>query len=406
MPEVESKYELPSEIAPFFGKINDFDAHEATPTALWREIFGEDTEELRRATAVEAGKSAFVYNPDAVSDDTEINAHNVWHTKMEKAPGAFDVGRRLSVLDFLGIKQQIVFPGVVGLAGIYLHNMEGKTNEGFSRIKTEHKAYARRLIQMHNDWCCGVWSGNKRIHPVAILLEDTPEEMYATLQSLVRKGIRFVELSVAVPPAGVSPAAATLDGVWALGAEANVAFTLHVDGSSVHKFVATREWKNARAFEGWRVGDEFELDPWTLTNLHLAAQNFISTMILGGVFDRHPALHVGAQEFGAHWVGPLAECMDSYYQNTPFPVDLGERKLKLKPSEYLSRNFRVSPFQFEPVGKYIDRFGLEDVYCFASDFPHPEGGKRPIEDFVKSLKPHGERVLRKFFIENAELLMP
>jgi hypothetical protein len=98
--------------------------------------------------------------------------------------------------------------------------------------------------------------------------------------------------------------------------------------------------------------------------------------------------------------------MDSYYQNTPFPVDLGERKLKLKPSEYLSRNFRVSPFQFEPVGKYIDRFGLEDVYCFASDFPHPEGGKRPIEDFVKSLKPHGERVLRKFFIENAELLMP
>jgi predicted TIM-barrel fold metal-dependent hydrolase len=197
-----------------------------------------------------------------------------------------------------------------------------------------------------------------------------------------------------------------MDRVWALASEAGIAFAAHVDGSSADGFLATQKWKHAPAFDGWKIGDEFALDPWTLTNLHLAVQNFITTLVLGGVFDRHRNLRFGVQEFGAHWIGPLAENMDRYYAHTPFPTDIGERRLKMKPSDYIRNHVRVAPFYFEPVGKYIDRYGFEDVYCFATDFPHYEGGRKPMEDFAASLAGHKDTTIRKFMVENAKYIMP
>jgi hypothetical protein len=67
---------------------------------------------------------------------------------------------------------------------------------------------------------------------------------------------------------------------------------------------------------------------------------------------------------------------------------------------------RVAAFDFEPVGQYIDHFGLEEVYCFASDFPHHEGGKDPMGKFVKSLDGKSDELLRKFFITNGAWLLP
>jgi predicted TIM-barrel fold metal-dependent hydrolase len=51
-------------------------------------------------------------------------------------------------------------------------------------------------------------------------------------------------------------------------------------------------------------------------------------------------------------------------------------------------------------------YGLEDVYCFASDYPHVEGGKKPVEKFAASLEHLGSRVMEKFFVTNGELLLP
>ena len=66
----------------------------------------------------------------------------------------------------------------------------------------------------------------------------------------------------------------------------------------------------------------------------------------------------------------------------------------------------MSGFDFEPVDVYIQRYGLEDVLCFASDYPHVEGGKNPVARWYERLKPLGEAVVRKFFVENGEWLLP
>ena len=140
------------------------------------------------------------------------------------------------------------------------------------------------------------------------------------------------------------------------------------------------------------MGGEFSLDPWTLTTFHLGAQNFVATMVLGCVFDRHPRLRLGCSELGAGWIGPLASSMDMWNQNSRTMGQIGVPLVRLKhqPSDYVRRNVRVAAFDIEDVGAYIDRYGLEDVYCYASDFPHVEGGNAPMTRFSNSIGRHGD----------------
>jgi hypothetical protein len=72
----------------------------------------------------------------------------------------------------------------------------------------------------------------------------------------------------------------------------------------------------------------------------------------------------------------------------------------------VQRNIRCTPFPTEPVDRYIDRYGLEGVYCFSTDFPHIEGGRDPVGKFLGSLGRLGDEVVEDFFVENAKLLFP
>lgn len=75
------------------------------------------------------------------------------------------------------------------------------------------------------------------------------------------------------------------------------------------------------------------------------------------------------------------------------------------PSEYLRRNFRATPFVHEDVGGMIDHFGLEEVYCFSTDFPHPEGGRAPLQKMTSTLSGHDDEIMEKFLVGNSELLL-
>lgn len=400
----ENRFELPEAIASFAGQINDTDGHEAMPIKRWTDVYGDEVKPLADALLNAANDGeAIIQNPELDADDAEINVHNVWKLKMEKAPGAFDIGRRIEVMDFTGIHRQIMYPGI---APIYAHALYNKADDPkvFRSITGDRKAYAYRLMDIYNDWCGRVSREQDRVRPTALLIDETPEAMAAKAKKLIDKGVRLFMLATDEPPGGVSPASPRMDPVWSLLADAKCAALGHISISE--KLLSTLEWRNAPAFQGWMLGAEFSLDPWTLSNIHLQVQNYLMTMVLGGVFDRHPGLMFGTAEFTGHWVGPLAENMDRFYGSTPFPSAQAHTKLKLKPSDYIRRNVRVACFDFEPVGTYIDRYGFEDVFCYASDFPHHEGGKDPMNSFVKNLAGHSKETLRKIFVDNGRDLLP
>lgn len=405
----KTRYEVPAAIAGFVGEINDIDGHEALSVGSWVDEFGSVMAPLRDACArinaehrgIEfTGTGADVVAPQ---DDAPINAHNVWHLKDTEAPGSTDMERRIEVLDFVGVKRQILYPGG---GPVFAHALLSKADDPtiFPSITGDRRRTAVTMIDACNQWAVRLSQRHDRIRPAAILVGETPDELYDRLKLLIDGGVRQVMISPDTPPGGVSPADPVLDRLWALAADADCSILAHIAISE--NFPKTLVWRDAPAFKGWMLGAEFSLDPWTLSNIHLAVQNYLMTMVMGGVFERHPRLRFGTAEFTGHWVGPLAENMDRWYANTPFVAQRGDLGLKMQPSEYVRRNVRVAPFDFEPVGKYIDNFGLDEVYCFASDFPHHEGGKNPMGRFVDSLAGKSDALLRKFFVTNGAWLLP
>ena len=55
---------------------------------------------------------------------------------------------------------------------------------------------------------------------------------------------------------------------------------------------------------------------------------------------------------------------------------------------------------------YIDRYQMPELYCYASDYPHPEGGRQPMVDVCGKLTKYAPEVMRKVFNENGEWLLP
>ena len=111
----------------------------------------------------------------------------------------------------------------------------------------------------------------------------------------------------------------------------------------------------------------------------------------------------------AQWVGPLAENLDLWFANQrKFSLGNmeGNLRLSMKPSDYIRRNTRYSLFDIEPVDTYIRRYEMPELYCYASDYPHPEGGRKPMIDVSERVAPFGQEVLQKVFVDNAAWLMP
>jgi len=82
------------------------------------------------------------------------------------------------------------------------------------------------------------------------------------------------------------------------------------------------------------------------------------------------------------------------------------RKYALKPSEFVARNVRVTPFWNENLPRMIERHGLEDAYIFSTDYPHLEGSRDPLGKFGKWLTELPSEYGQKFFVDNARLLFP
>ena len=78
--------------------------------------------------------------------------------------------------------------------------------------------------------------------------------------------------------------------------------------------------------------------------------------------------------------------------------------LSLKPSEYISRQVRVTPYPTEPTGWVIEQAG-SDIFMFSSDYPHLEGGRNPLARFEKAIKDINEKDQNKFYRLNFESLM-
>jgi predicted TIM-barrel fold metal-dependent hydrolase len=126
-------------------------------------------------------------------------------------------------------------------------------------------------------------------------------------------------------------------------------------------------------------------------------------MIFDRVFDHFPRLKVGVIEQGAVWVPSWVRQMESALEAFA-KTEERLRLLELRPSEYVRRQVRVTPYPTEPVGWIVAQAG-EEVCLFSSDYPHVEGGRNPIRRFEASLEGCDDSVKQRFYCDNFRDLM-
>lgn len=397
---------LPRQLQSLAGRITDTDSHEMIPAQLWESFFGSEVKELADAlmntgiTDIHDRNSSNI--PDYPGDVVKID-ESIVDIKGCRAPGAADIARRIDVMESMGVKRQLMYPTSVGIWAILL--LMSEADPLFLRsIGGDRAAKARSWIKVYNRWMMDEAGRSDRIRPVPPLVGENLDELLQAAGALINAGIRAIWFPSSLPPAGRSPAHPDLDALWEMLAEANCVVALHVGTEGKH-FEPLQVWRDAPAFEGYRSLGEFSTDPWYLSNVHLPAQNFLTTMVLGGVFIRHPALRVAVSEVGAHWVGPMMEAMDIWHRNLTAFSPHSQRLTQL-PSSFVKSNIRVSPFSFEDVAVYLDRYDIGGVVCFSSDYPHVEGGKSAMKAFYQNLERHGPKIVEKFFVTNGEFVLP
>jgi predicted TIM-barrel fold metal-dependent hydrolase len=185
-------------------------------------------------------------------------------------------------------------------------------------------------------------------------------------------------------PRDHSPTHIGLDPVWAAAQEAGIPVVFHVGGGTALN--PTYKENGLPPVKDFAGGDD-NFTSVSYMAIPEAPMQTLATMIFDGVLDRFPRLKIGVIEMGAAWVPGWMRSMDSaadaFRKN-----EQRLQNLALKPSEYVRRQVRVTPYPHEATGWIIRNSGPE-VCLFSSDYPHIEGGRNPLKRFAASLTEEG-----------------
>jgi len=279
------------------------------------------------------------------------------------AYGATDPIERSHALDLLGFEHQLLFPTfAIGqfAASSDLDVLYGGTDMLNGRMAD----FART---------------DSRLHAVGYVPLRDPGLAVAAARKAIDDGIKAIWVS-SEPVLDRSPAHLDHDPVWRLLEDQRVPVILHI-GSG--RGLDARYHRNGHArVKDWLGGGE-NLRGKDFHAISHSAQNFLTAMIYDQVFERFPKLMCGVIELGATWVPGFLRTLDQGHMafRKSEPLLNG---LTMKPSEYFKRQVRVSLFPYEDAGWLIDQAG-PNLFMFASDFPHPEGGRDPLGRFDQTL---------------------
>jgi uncharacterized protein len=128
---------------------------------------------------------------------------------------------------------------------------------------------------------------------------------------------------------------------------------------------------------------------------YMVPQLALADLLLGGVFDRHPALTCFVCELGIGWVPSFVEEMDRAADRAAMFGKTWSQSLK--PSEFIQRQVRVSVLVAgDTVRPTIDQ-SPSGVIVFSSDYPHPEGSASAVDVFASQVKGLSTVEQEKFF---------
>ncbi|HET6593901.1 MAG TPA: amidohydrolase family protein [Pseudomonadales bacterium] len=300
------------------------------------------------------------------------------------AAGAFDPQERARVLDQFGFAGQLVF-GTAGLGPLRAADDEGVLYAG---------------ARAHNEAMAAFCGHDARLYGVAYAPLENPKRALQEVDAAIAAGNRAIMVS-AGPAGDKSPGHPDFDPLWARLAETRIPFMLHIGPGTRTQPMAFRNNGRERAPDLHGGGENLRFCDYIM--LSFAPQVWLTAMVYDGVFERHPALRGGVIESGAGWAPEFLRELDLGYRSFS-RTDPYLKAMEMKPSEYIRRAVRFTPFPGEDVGRMI-RDGGADLFMFSSDYPHPEGTNDPKGRFERSMGEFPEEVWDRFYRRNFEEMM-
>ncbi len=316
-------------------------------------------------------------------DEAEIMTRKNW-----AATGALFKEDRPRALDLIGVASQLIFNTFING---HLATLE-TTGTDLDLIYGVAEAHNRAML----DFC----SVDDRLMSTAYIPLADFARSKLMARACIQQGFNGLLIPSACPRTH-SPSHTGLFPLWAMAEEAALPILFHVGGGG--QLLDENYFNN-----GLPVPPDF----------HGGAENFrsvdymaiptpvmqtLATLIIDGVFEQQPNLMWGVIEQGAGWIPSWMRYLDSAY-DAFLRHEERLQKLSLRPSEYVRRQIRATPYPTEDVGWIVEQAGSE-IPLFSTDYPHVEGGRNPIRRFDNSLRSANKTVHQQFYHDNFVSLM-
>ena len=257
-------------------------------------------------------------------------------------PGCYDVKERLKDQELDGINAEVLYPSVI-----------------FNVYQIENLDIVKATFSLYNDWVADYCKeAPDRLFPLASIQLFDLDEAVRELERCKKLGHVGASIAATAPPDRLY-SDAYYDRFWEAAQDLKMPLNWHIfTGATDNHGLPFRQAGSALSFAG--------------------VMFTVADIIQAGVCERFPKLRFVVTEFEAGWVGIMLKRLDWGYIRAG-----GERVsgLPLLPSEYWSRNFRVS-FEDDPLGIMTRDFIGTSTMMWGSDYPHGD-----------SVFPHSQQVL-------------
>jgi predicted TIM-barrel fold metal-dependent hydrolase len=284
---------------------------------------------------------------------------------------------RVTVMDAQGIETVFMLPTFAcGVEEALKHDIEA----------TMASVHAFNLW-LDEDW--GFDRPDHRIIAAPIISLADPEKALEEVEFVLARGAKLVLVRPAPVPGAVKPRSLghpDHDRVWARLAEAGIPVGFHLSDSGYLHIAAM--WGGKDTFEGFGAKDPLD----TVLLDDRAIHDTMASMIVHGVFTRHPKLRVVSIENGSYFVYRLIKRLKKAANNQPkyFPED---------PVEQLRNNVWIAPYYEDDLPLLAETIGVDKI-LFGSDWPHGEGLESPVS-FTEELTAFSGSDIRKIMRDNA-----
>jgi predicted TIM-barrel fold metal-dependent hydrolase len=250
--------------------------------------------------------------------------------------GGWDPDARMADQVRDGVAAEIIYPTV----GMVLCN-----HPDFEFKQACFDAYNRWLA----DYCA---KHPERLYGCGQTAMRTPRDGCDDLRRIAALGLRGVMMPG--NPAEEDYDSPIYDPVWETAIELGLPLSFHILTDRNYAFAAKVRGPKMNGF----------------LSIMRGCQDIMGTLVLGGVFERHPDLRVICAEADAGWVPHYMYRMDHAYKRHRYWLPAGQKLSKL-PSEYFRENIYTT-FQDDWVAfKTADLMNWRRL-MWANDFPHSD----------------------------------